>query len=183
MKQANSIIPADVVISRIFFLRGDKVLLDRDLAELYGVSTKVLNQAVKRNRRRFPPDFMFKLTKNEKAELVTNCDRFKTLKHSSALPTAFTEQGVAMLSSVLNSERAIEVNISIMRVFVRLRRLVASNASLARKLAELEDKLGQHDEQIQAVFEAIRQLMTPPDPPKKRIGFEVSEPKAKYGKK
>ena len=183
MKQANSIIPADVVISRIFFLRGDKVLLDRDLAELYGVSTKVLNQAVKRNRRRFPPDFMFKLTKNEKAELVTNCDRFKTLKHSSALPTAFTEQGVAMLSSVLNSERAIEVNISIMRVFVRLRKLVASNASLARKLAELEDKLGQHDEQIQAVFEAIRQLMTPPDPPKKRIGFEVSEPKAKYGKK
>ena len=183
MKQANSIIPADVVISRIFFLRGDKVLLDRDLAELYGVSTKVLNQAVKRNRRRFPPDFMFKLTKNEKAELVTNCDRFKTLKHSSALPTAFTEQGVAMLSSVLNSERAIEVNISIMRGFVRLRRLVASNASLARKLAELEDKLGQHDEQIQAIFEAIRQLMTPPDRPKKRIGFEVSEPKAKYGKK
>jgi hypothetical protein len=169
MKKSSSIIPVDVVISRIFFLRGGKVLIDRDLAELYGVSTKVLNQAVKRNPRRFPPDFMFKLTKNEKTELVTSCDRFKTLKHSSALPTAFTEQGVAMLSSVLNSDRAIEVNISIMRVFVRLRKLIASNASLARKLAELEDKLGQHDEQIQAIFEAIRQLMRPPAKPRKRI--------------
>jgi len=181
MKEGNSIIPADVVMSRIFFVRGEKVLIDRDLAELYGVSTKALNQAVKRNQQRFPPDFMFRLTQSERNELVTNCDRFKLLKHSSASPSAFTEQGVAMLSSVLNSDRAIEVNISIMRAFVRLRKLVASNASLARRLAEVEEKLGEHDEQILAIFEAIRQLMTPPERERKKIGF-VSEPAAKYGK-
>ena len=182
MKERNSIIPVDVVISRIFFLRGEKVLIDRDLAELYGVSTKALNQAVKRNQRRFPPDFMFRLTQSERQELVTNCDRFKPLKHSSASPSAFTEQGVAMLSSVLNSDRAIEVNISIMRAFVRLRKLVASNASVARRLAELEEKLGEHDQQIQGAFEAIRQLMRPPERERKKIGFEVNEPPARYGK-
>ena len=181
MKEGNSIIPADVVMSRIFFVRGEKVLIDRDLAELYGVSTKALNQAVKRNQQRFPPDFMFRLTPSERNELVTNCDRFKLLKHSSASPSAFTEQGVAMLSSVLNSDRAIEVNISIMRAFVRLRKLVASNASLARRLAEVEEKLGEHDEQILAIFEAIRQLMTPPERERKKIGF-VNEPAARYGK-
>jgi hypothetical protein len=182
MKERNPIIPVDVVISRIFFLRAEKVLIDRDLAELYGVSTKALNQAVKRNQRRFPPDFMFRLTQSERQELVTNCDRFKPLKHSSASPSAFTEQGVAMLSSVLNSDRAIEVNISIMRAFVRLRKLVASNALLARRLAELEEKLGEHDHQIQAVFEAMRRLMTPPERARKKIGFEVKEPGARYGK-
>ena len=181
MKEGNSIIPADVVMSRIFFVRGEKVLIDRDLAELCGVSTKALNQAVKRNQQRFPPDFMFRLTPSERNELVTNCDRFKLLKHSSASPSAFTEQGVAMLSSVLNSDRAIEVNISIMRAFVRLRKLVASNASLARRLAEVEEKLGEHDEQILAIFEAIRQLMTPPERERKKIGF-VNEPAARYGK-
>jgi hypothetical protein len=133
MKEGISIISVDVVMSRIFFVRGEKVLIDRDLAELYGVSTKALNQAAKRNQRRFPPDFMFRLTQIERNELVTNCDRFKSLKHSSASPSAFTEQGVAMLSSVLNSDRAIEVNIAIMRAFVRLRKLVASNASLERR--------------------------------------------------
>jgi hypothetical protein len=178
-----SIVPVESIVSRILVFREEKVLIDRDLAERYEVSTKVLNQAVKRNMRRFPRDFMFQLMKNEKNELVTNCDRFKTLKHSSVLPKAFTEQGVAMLSSVLNSDRAVEVNIAIMKAFVHLRRMVSSHADLARRITELEERMEDHDEQIKAIFEAMRQLMTPPDRPKKKIGFEVKEPKAMYGKR
>jgi hypothetical protein len=178
-----SIVPVESIVSRILVFREEKVLIDRDLAERYEVSTKVLNQAVKRNMRRFPRDFMFQLMKNEKNELVTNCDRFKTLKHSSVLPKAFTEQGVAMLSSVLNSDRAVEVNIAIMKAFVHLRRMVSSHADLARRITELEERMEDHDERIKAIFEAMRQLMTPPDRPKKKIGFEVKEPKAMYRKR
>ena len=140
MPKNQSVMPAERIEKVIFLIRGQKVISDRDLAELYEVTTKALNQAVKRNERRFPTDFMFRLTKGEKEELVTNCDRFQTLKHSSALPSAFTEQGVAMLSSVLNNERAIQVNIMIMRAFVRLRKMLSSHAELARKLEELEKK-------------------------------------------
>jgi len=172
MGDKKALVPTEVIVTKILFLRGEKVLLDRDLAELYGVETRVLNQAVKRNERRFPPDFMFRLTEEEKHELVTNCDRFKKLKHSTVLPHAFSEQGVAMLSSVLNSDRAIEVNIAIMRAFVQLRKMIASNKKLARKLKELEARVGEHDEQIQVIFEAIHQLMSPPDKPTKKIGFE-----------
>ena len=172
MKDVKELVPVELIVTKILFLRGEKVLLDRDLAELYGVETRVLNQAVKRNERRFPPDFMFRLTEEEKHELVTNCDRFKKLKHSTVLPHAFTEQGVAMLSSVLNSDRAIEVNIAIMRAFVQLRKMIASNKKLARKLKELEARVGEHDDQIQVIFEAIHQLMSPPDKPTKKIGFE-----------
>jgi len=154
---------------KIFTIRDQKVMLDRDLASLYGVTTKVLNQAVKRNMKRFPEDFMFKLTRPEKNELVTNCDRFKTLKHSTVTPYAFTEQGVSMLSTVLNSERAIHVNIEIMRTFVRLRKMLSSNRELARKLDALEKK---YDEQFKVVFDAIRELMTPPAHTRKsKIGF------------
>jgi hypothetical protein len=177
-----AIVPIESIVSRIVLFRGEKVLIDRDLAGLYGVSTKVLNQAVKRNERRFPPDFMFRLTIAEKDELVTNCDRFKTLRHSSVLPRAFTEQGVAMLSSVLSSDRAVEVNIAIMRAFVHLRKMVSSHADLAARLKELEGRMEEHDEQIAAIFEAIRQLMTPPDRPRRRIGFEVKEGRARYGR-
>ena len=123
---------------------------------------------------------MFRLTKKEKDELVTNCDRFERLKHSSALPRAFTEQGVAMLSSVLNSDRAIEVNIEIMRAFVRLREMLASHKELARKLGEMEEK---YDEQFKVVFDAIRALMEPPKKQRKKIGFEVKERAAAYGRK
>ena len=168
-----ALVPTEVIVTKIIFRRGEKVLLDRDLAELYGVETRVLNQAVKRNERRFPIDFMFRLTKKEKHELVTNCDRFKKLKHSKVLPHAFTEQGVAMLSSVLNSARAIEVNIAIMRAFFQLRRMIASSEDLARKLKELEKRLEKHDEDIGLIFESIRELMTPPDTPPKKIGFKV----------
>jgi len=174
------LVPIETIVSKILLLRGEKVLLDRDLAELYGVTTKALNQAVKRNQKRFPSDFMFPLTKEERDQLVTNCDRFRKLKHSVVLPHAFTEQGVAMLSSVLNSDRAIEVNVAIMRAFVQLRRMIGSHEELARTLAELEARLSGHDEQIQAIFEAIRQLMAPPDRPPKKIGFEVSEKSPTY---
>ena len=177
-KKTKAIIPVEFIVKKIIVLRGEKVLLDRDLAELYEVPTKVLNQAVKRNERRFPSDFMFRLTKKEKKELVTNCDRFRTLKHSSVLPRAFTEQGVAMLSSTLNSDRAIGVNIAIMRAFVKLRVMLASHKDLTRKIAELEKK---YDEQFAIVFEAIQQLLEEDEKPKKKIGY-VKERQAEYGK-
>jgi len=139
-------------------------MLDADLAELYGVTTKALNQAVTRNEQRFPSDFMFRLTKEEKQELVTNCDRLNRLKHSSALPRAFTEQGVAMLSSVLRSERAIHVNIQIMRVFTRLRRAILENADLRK---ELEDLKQISEERFQIVFETLDQLINIEKNPKK----------------
>ena len=177
-EKTKAIIPVEAIVNKIIVLRGEKVLLDRDLAELYEVPTKVLNQAVKRNERRFPADFMFRLTKQEKKELVTNCDRFRTLKHSSALPRAFTEQGVAMLSSVLNSDRAVDVNITIMRAFVKLREMLASHKDLIRKIAELEKKYG---EQFAIVFEVIQQLLEEDEKPKKKIGY-IKERQAKYGK-
>ena len=149
------------------------MLLDADLANLYAVSTKALNQAVKRNLSRFPDDFMFRLTSEETKELNRSQIVTGSQKHRDPRfpPFAFTEQGVAMLSSVLRSERAVQVNIAIMRAFVRLRELLSSNADLARRLDELEKK---YDAQFKIVFDAIRQLMTPPpNPPKKRIGFHV----------
>jgi hypothetical protein len=177
------LIPVETIANKILFLRNEKVLLDRDLAELYGVSTKALNQAVKRNVRRFPPDFMFRLTKKEKDELVTNCDRFQPLKHSSVSPRAFIEQGVAMLSSVLNSQRAIDVNITIMRAFVHLRKMIVSQKELAKKLQELEHHIKNHDEEIQAIFEAIQQLISLPEDSRKKIGFTAKEAQKSYAKK
>jgi hypothetical protein len=168
------IIPMVIVEQKIFLLRGHKVLLDEDLAELYGVEIKVLNQMVKRNIRRFPVDFMFQLTAEEYAECQALRSHFVTLKtgrglHRKYLPFVFTEQGVAMLSGILNSNRAIEVNILIMRAFVKLREMISSNKDLSRRLDDLENK---YDSQFKLVFDAIRQLMTPPDPPKKqKIGF------------
>jgi hypothetical protein len=152
----------------IFVLRGERVMLDRDLAKIYGVETRVLNQAASRNRERFPQDFMFELTRDEIlgiSQTVTS----STLKYSKRV-TAFTEQGVAMLSSVLRSRRAILVNVEIMRTFVRLRRMLTSNTELAQKLAELESK---YDLQFKVVFDAIRQLMLVPPAAKKGIGFRA----------
>ncbi len=148
-------------------------MIDHDLALLYGVSTKRLNEQVKRNKKRFPEDFMFRLTKMEKDELVANCDQFKTLKHSRVSPTAFTEQGVAMLSSVLNSEKAVEVNMIIMRTFVRLREILNTNKELAQRLDQLEKRMGQKDHEVKLIFEAIRQLMQHPKTPKRKIGFHT----------
>jgi hypothetical protein len=165
------IIPAEVIEGTILLIRGKKVMIDRDLALLYGVGTKALNQAVKRNPARFPEDFMFQLSDSERDELVTNCDRFRTLKHSSTNPYAFTEQGVAMLSSVLKSERAVLVNIVIMRTFVKLREILSTHKDIAGKLALIEKRMDEQDEKIHSIFEAIRALMSPPQKSKKIIGF------------
>ena len=160
-KQSNKslAVPTEIIQSKIYLIRGQKVMLDRDLAELYGVLTYRLNEQVKRNIKRFPEDFMFQLSIQEKDELIANCDRFSSLKHSSSNPYAFTEQGVAMLSSVLNSDRAIEVNIQIMRIFTRLRELMISHKDLARKIEDLERKYQDHDQRFMAVFEAIKRLL------------------------
>jgi hypothetical protein len=176
-------IPAERIEKAIFLIRGHKVMLDADLAELYGVTTKRLNEQVRRNLSRFPADFMFQLDGQEASALRSQIATSKEGRGGRRyLPYVFTEQGVAMLSSVLNSERAIEVNIAIMRVFVRLREMMATHKELAFKLVELEERLEGHDEQIQNIFDAIRQLMTPPEPPRKKIGFEAKEAPAPYGK-
>jgi hypothetical protein len=178
-----TVVPVESIVSKIVFLRKEKVLLDRDLAELYDVETKQLKRAVRRHIGRFPDDFMFELTKDEFKNLRSHFGT-SSWGGSRYTPMAFTEQGVAMLSSVLNSDRAIDVNIAIMRAFVQLRKTIASHDRLERKLTELEHHLENHDEQIQAIFEAIRQLMAPPDKKgKKKIGFTAKEKQKKYGKK
>lgn len=165
-----SIIPVEVIEKRIFLIRGQKVMLDSDLAKLYEVPTHRLNEQVKRNSKRFPSDFMFQLSLEETEALISHFASSKPGRGGRRYaPYAFTEQGIAMLSSVLNSERAILVNVEIIRTFVRLRRILSSHKDLARKLEDLEKK---YDTQFKVVFDAIRQLMTPPAvPPKRRIGF------------
>jgi hypothetical protein len=173
MGERLNLIPTARIDRAILFIRGQKVMLDSDLAELYGVETKVLNQAVKRNAGRFPVDFMFELTPKEADELLRSRSQIVTLKRGQNIkyvPHVFTEQGVAMLSSVLHSDRAVAVNIEIMRAFVRLRQLLASNADLACKLDALEKK---YDAQFKVVFDAIRQLMSPEVRPNREIGFHV----------
>ncbi len=195
------IIPVRQIAKAIHWVRGEKVLLDFDLATLYGVPTKTLNQAVKRNATRFPEDFMFQLSAEEtrflRSQFVTaksqaadnqwilpNWSQFVTSsrKHRGRRyrPYAFTEQGVAMLSSVLNSERAVKVNIAIMRAFVKLRQTLETNRELARKFSELEKRVGKHDEEIDAILEAIRQLMAPPEKPRREIGFHIREKAPRY---
>jgi hypothetical protein len=169
-------LPLERIRQAIVLVRGQKVMLDRDLAALYGVETRALNQAVKRNGARFPADFMFELTREEIEGISQFVISSPDLRFSKTVH-AFTEQGVAMLSSVLNSERAILVNIAIMRAFVQLRQLLASHDDLARELAELESK---YDAQFKAVFDALRQLMAPAKRPRREIGFHVKEPTAIY---
>jgi hypothetical protein len=168
-RQSTPSLPDELIEQKIYLIRGHKVMLDTDLAALYKVTTGNLNLAVRRNPKRFPEDFMFQLSRKETESLILQNARSKGRGGRRTPPYAFTEQGVAMLASVLNSERAIEVNIAIMRAFVRLRAMIASQAGLARRLNELEKK---YDEQFQEVFEAIRELMAPEDvPPSRRIGF------------
>lgn len=162
------VVPVESIESKIYQLRGKRVMLDTDLALLYGVKTGRLNEQVKRNKKRFPEDFMFKLTTKEKEEVIANCDHLGFLKFSPHLPLAFTEQGVAMLSGVLNSDRAISVNIQIMRAFIQLKRILLTNANIRRKIEEMETK---YDKQFVIVFQAIKQLLDPPVKEKKPIGF------------
>jgi hypothetical protein len=172
----NNIAIVEAITTRILEIRGKKVMLDVDLARLYGVSTKALNQAVKRNLKRFPEDFMFQLKQKEKEKVVTICDHLKILRFSYQLPYVFTEQGVAMLSSVLNSERAIQVNILIMRAFTKLREILFTHKDLSVKINELERKYAEHDDKIKAIFEVIKQLLQPPKVKNRRItGFKREE--------
>jgi hypothetical protein len=173
----SNLIPAERIEHCILLIRGHKVMLDSDLARLYGVTTGNLNLAVRRNAERFPDDFMFRLTAKEARVLILQSATSKPDGRGGrrrSLPYAFTQEGVAMLSAVLRSERAVSVNIEIMRAFVRLRHVLASHAELARKLESLERRMVDHDQKFSVVFEAIRQLMEedlPEDPPKGRIGF------------
>jgi hypothetical protein len=174
--------------SRILVVREQKVIIDADLALLYGVDTRTLNQAVKRNGERFPMDFMFALTPAEKAEVITSCDHLQKLKFSKSMPFAFTEHGAIQAANVLASARAVEMGIYVVRAFVRLKQASTLHADLAKRLAELEDKTDalamNHDtfsrntrNQLKQVFDALRELMTPPDPPKRPIGFINPEDK------
>ena len=166
------IMPLAVTERKILLIRGHRVMLDSDLAELYGVTTKRLNEQVKRNRERFPGDFMFQLTDQEKAKVVAIRDHLSHLKFASTLPHAFTEHGAVMLASVLNSPIAVQASIQVVRAFVKLKQILSSNRKLAIKLSELEGKIEAHDAEIQSLFKAIRQLMeSPPEPPKRQIGF------------
>ena len=174
----DAVIPFVDLEQRIFAFRGQRVMLSIDLAELYEVEPKVLVQAMKRNIERFPDDFMFQLTNQEFSNLKSQFVTSSWGGIRRATPYAFTEQGVAMLSGILNSPRAVRVNIEIMRAFVRLRQLLASNAGLSQKLNALEKE---YDAQFKVVFDAIRQLMAPPEPEKRKIGFVVKEKQAVYG--
>jgi len=166
-----ALVSVEVIERKIYLIRGQKVMLSSDLAQLYGVEPKVLIQAVKRNIERFPEDFMFQLTKQEfinlKSQIVTSS--WGGIRRAN--PYAFTEQGVAMLSSVLRSKQAVHVNVAIMRAFVKLREILSINKELAHQLAQLERKIEKHDEDIRLIFDAIRQLMTPPEPKRRRVGF------------
>jgi hypothetical protein len=171
-KRASELILVEKIEPRILMIRGQKVLLDADLANLYGTTTKRLNEQVKRNRKRFPEDFLFSLTAAEKAEVVANCDHLSRLRFSPVLPNAFTEHGALMAASVLNTPRAIEVSVFVVRAFVKLRQWISTHKELAAKLTDLEHKVERHDEAIRSLVVAIRQLMSPPDPKaKNQIGF------------
>lgn len=158
---------------RILEIRGEQVMVDRDLAEVYGVPTRRLNEQVKRNPRRFPADFAFRLTREETVELVANCDRFAKLKHSSVLPFAFTEHGDLEASSVLNSDRAVEMSLFVIRAFVKMRNMLAERGVFARRLAEVERKLMRHDTTLQEVYREIKALRQEAERPARRaIGFK-----------
>lgn len=169
------------IASRILTLRGKKVILDFELAGLYRVEARALNQAVKRNAARFPADFMFQLSAAEWERMSSQIVMSSTRRGKRYRPYAFTEEGVAMLSSVLRSERAIKVNIAIMRAFVQLRETMETDRELRQKFAALAGRVGKHDEEIGAIIEAIRQLIAPPEKPKREIGFHVQETSPRYG--
>ncbi len=175
---------AERIEKAILLLRGEKVMLDADLADLYGVSTKRLNEQVKRNRHRFPEDFMFQLNQTESEVLRSQFATSKTGRGGRRyFPFAFTEHGAIMLAAVLNTTRAIEVSVFVVRAFVRLREILATHRDLANKLAELERKIETHDEAIQSLVSAIRQLMAPPAAEQKKIGFLLRERRTAYGRR
>jgi len=169
-----SLAPVEHVEQRIREIRGVKVILDSDLADLYGVETRTLNQAVRRNADRFPEDFVFQLTEKEKTKVITECDHLANLRFSPHLPRAFTEHGALMAASVLNSRQAVEMSVFIVRAFVRLRSIYAMRIELTRRLDELDTKVSLHSEALRSIVEALRQLMAPPAPDRRPIGFTPS---------
>jgi hypothetical protein len=172
MTSRKTVIRAGKIEERILLIRGEKVIIDGDLADFYGTSTKRLNEQMRRNRDRFPEDFVFRLSADEKSEVVAKCDHLNNLKYSNVLPYAFTEHGALMAAGILNTPRAVEVSVFVVRAFVKLRRAITEHKELARKLTQIENKLGRHDQQILALMRAIRQLMnTEPIPDRRRIGF------------
>jgi len=173
--QRSSVLPVEIVERRIYVIRGTKVMLDSSLAELYEVSTGNLNLAVKRNIARFPADFMFQLTRKEAASLVLQSAIPNVRGGRRTLPYAFTQEGIAMLAAVLNSPKAIQVSIAIMQAFVKLREMLATHADLAKKIEDLELKFTSHDEELRTVFDSLRQLLEPPERPKRQIGFPSSK--------
>ena len=162
-------------MNKILIIRKKKIMIDRDLAELYGVSTKQLNQQVKRNTTRFPSEFMFRLTKKEKDWVVTNCDHLKALRFSSTLPRAFTEYGAVMLANVLNSDKAIQVNIQIVKVFTKMKEMLLTNKDILLKLEKMEKDVKENKEDIAMIFEALKQLLNPQQPKRRMIGFNRKE--------
>lgn len=178
MDNQKSVIPVEERIENvILFMRDEKVIIDADLARLYGVTTKRLNEQIKRNRDRFPPDFMFQLTAEEKAEVVAKCDHLSVLKFSKGRPFAFTEHGAIMAASVLSTPRAVATSILVVRIFIKLRRMLSANADINRKLEALEKK---YDRQFRVVFDAIRALMAEPENTKRKIGFTAKESSTAY---
>lgn len=173
------VVPEEIIIHKIYLIRGQKVMLDRDLAELYNVTTGNLNKSVKRNIKRFPEDFMFQLSREEYDNLIFQNGISSRPVETQVwggvrkMPYAFTEQGVAMLSGVLNSDRAIEMNIHIIRIFIKLREMLLSHKDILLKLEQLERQVTQHSDEIQAIFRALKQLINPPSPPRKQIGYKT----------
>jgi hypothetical protein len=173
MTDGKAIFPVDQIENRILLIRGERVVLDTDLAAFYGVTTRRLNEQVKRNRARFPAEFAFLLSAAEKAEVVANCDHLKKLKYSRVLPLAFTEYGAIMAANVLHSTRAVEMGVLVIRAFVNLRRTMASDREFGRKLAQLEERLAGHDQQLLSIVQALKSLLgTKEVPQKRRIGFD-----------
>jgi hypothetical protein len=173
-----NILPDENLVNKIYTIRGQKVMLDFDLAELYCAENRILKQAIKRNQTRFPDDFMFQLTKNEWQELITICDKFpQNLKHSPVAPLAFTEQGVTMLSCILKSEHAIHVNIQIIRVFTRIRQMLMDNSELKLEIEKIKSKLDKQDKNIALVFQYLDELMVQKTTaaPRKRIGYKSDD--------
>ena len=174
-KKTDIAIPDEIIMNKILIIRGKKVMIDTDLAELYGVTTKRLNEQVKRNIKRFPEDFMFQLTQQEKESLIEHIVHLNKLKFSPNLPFVFTEHGAVMLASVLNSERAIEVNIQIVRIFTQIREMLLTNKDILLKLEQLENNVTRHNKEIQYIFEALKQLLNPTAEPRKRIGYRTRD--------
>jgi len=170
-QQKDGVVTEELIINKIILIRGIKVMIDRDLAELYGVTTKRLNEQVKRNRKRFPADFMFQLTKDEKDEVVAICDHLKNLKFSPNLPFVFTEHGTVMLANILNSDKAILASIQVVRVFIKMRELILANKEILLQLEKIEKRIAGHDADIILIFKYLKQLLNPVFPPRRRVGF------------